>query len=257
MTKMKVILTGATGFIGTEILEQLIAHKYITHIYALTRKELDAKFSTHAKVTQLLHPDFSQYPESLLAQLKGYGVEGCIWSLGGKHADYKSKEEAEKVGISFPVQAAEIFAKYLATELDPLAPPNKQKFPFRFVFISAWGAEQDQFRALWLWNDSRKIKGAAEKGIFDVADNAELKAGKRCFQAIALRPGVVIAKGDGLGTVITEGVSMVAVPRIAVDRLAKQAVRQVLQGGNDPNKRILENHECLGDDWAQMNTLSM
>ncbi|KAK5166116.1 uncharacterized protein LTR77_008377 [Saxophila tyrrhenica] len=249
---MKILLCGATGFIGAETLDQCLKHNYIQHIYCLTRHELPTKYSTHAKVTQLVHEDFSQYPESLLDKLSAYKIEGCIWCLGGRSmASFKNKEEAETVGIHYPIQAANAFATRLATKLDPDKPPMKQKYPFRFVFVSGWGAEQDQFRSLWMWNDSRKIKGAAEKGVFDVADTSEEIKGKRCFEAIALRPGTVLTGGDATTTLLSEAV----VPCIAVDRLAKCAIKMVLEGTGYPEKRVLENGECLGPDWAMINSL--
>lgn len=166
---------------------------------------------------------------------------------------FKTKEEAEKVNIHFTISAAHAFATSLATQLDPHAPPNRQKFPFRFIYMSAWGAEQNQFRSLWMWADSRKLKGAAEKGLFDVADNSELISGKRCFEVIALRAGGVIAKGDAVTTLMSEAVA----PYIAVDRLAKTAIRMALEGTGVEGKRILENKECLGDDWGMINSLTI
>ena len=224
----------------------------MSHIYVLTRKTLDPKFATHKKVTQVIHEDFSQYPEYLLAKLANYGIEGCIWALGGVTEQSKNKEEAERVGIHYPLSAANAFAMALATQLDPKAPPNKQKFPFRFIFISGAGAEQNQFRSLWVWAEWRKIKGAAEKGIFDVADNSDLIDGKRCFEAIALRPGRVLAGGDSVTTLLSESVMTV----IAVDRLARCAIKMALEGTRFEGKRVLENKECLGDDWGMINTLS-
>ncbi len=249
---MKILLTGTTGFVGTEILQQCLKHNYISHIYVLTRKTLDPKFATHKKVTQVIHEDFSQYPEYLLAKLANYGVEGCIWSLGGAVEWGKNKEDAERIGIHYPLQAANAFAMALATQLDPNAPPNKQKFPFRFIFVSGAGAEQNQFRSLWVYAEWRKIKGAAEKGIFDVADSSESIGGKKCFEAIALRPGRVLAGGDSVTTLLGESVISV----IAVDRLARCAIKMALEGTGYEGKRILENKDCLGDDWGMINTLS-
>ena len=273
---MKILITGATGQIGTEVLEQCIAHNYVREIYCLVRKPLAEKYSTHRKVTQIIHEDFSQYPQHLLDKLANYGIEGCIWALGAKGTRYATKEEGERVGIHYPIQAANAFASSLATELDPNAPPNKQKFPFRFVFMSGWGAEQNQFRSLWLWADSRKINGAAEKGVFDVADSCALIDGKRCFEAIALRvcmqikplrldgittdnstflyqAGGVLPKGDATTTLLSESVA----PYIAVDRLAKSAIKRVMQGTGYEGKRILENAELLGDDWGLINSLTI
>lgn len=257
-SKMKIILTGSTGFIGSEILKQCIAHTYISHVYVLTRRPLEPEFS-HKKVSQLLHEDFEQYPEILLERLREEGVDGCIWSLGGKTEAFKSLDEARKVGISYPISAAEAFAKHIAAGLKPykgypkkLGPGvGENAFPFRFVFISGWGAEQNEFRTLWAFGDTRKIKGAAEKGIFEVADKSEEIDGHRCFEAIALRPGAVLKVGDSLGTVLTEAVSI----SCAVDRLANTAIRSVLNGTG--GQRILENKDCLGEGWAMINEIPM
>ena len=134
---MKLLICGATGFIGNEVLEQCIAHNYVEKIVCITRRQLDRKYAMHDKVTQIIHEDFADYPDYVLEKLASYKPEGCIWAVGKRAmADYKSKDEAERVWIHYPVQAAEHFARALATKLDPRADPRKFKFPFRFVWMS-------------------------------------------------------------------------------------------------------------------------
>lgn len=198
---MKIVLTGCTGFIGSEILRQCIDASYISHIFVLTRRPLDDRFS-HKKVTQLLHEDFEVYRSDLLSRLREEGVEACIWAIGGRVQQFKDLDEARKVNINYSVAAAEAFAQHLATALTPHdGYPNKspgvgvKRFPFRFVFISSFLAEHDQFRRLFVYSDSRKIKGAAEKGIMGVAIDSQEIGGHKCFEVIALRPGAVLAGG--------------------------------------------------------------
>jgi len=258
---MKIVLTGSTGFIGTEILTQAIAHNYVTHVYVLTRRPLAPQFS-HKKVTQLLHEDFEIYPDPLLERLREEGVCACIWALGGKVNHFKTIDEARKTGVNYPAAAAEVFAKELAPALKPFEgygktgarpKPGEGRFPFRFVFVSGWGAEQDQFKKLWFENENRKIKGAAERALLSVADNSAEVGGHHCFEVVCLRPGGVLAgSSDSMTTVITEAI----VPSIAVDRLAKTAIRVVFNGGTD-GKTIMENKDCLGDDWAMVNSFTM
>ncbi|EME43243.1 hypothetical protein DOTSEDRAFT_25212 [Dothistroma septosporum NZE10] len=256
---MKIVLTGCTGFVGTEILTQCIAHNYINHVYVLTRRPLNSQFS-HKKVTQILHEDFEEYPDDLVNRLKDEGVEACIWAIGGKANQFKNLDEARRVGVNYPAQAAEVFAKQLATALKPYPghpknppKPGEGRFPFRFVFISGWGACQDQFKRLWFMNDTRKIKGAAEKALLGVAANADDIEGHKCFETIVLRPGGVLAGGnDDMMTVITEGM----IPSIAVGRLAKTAIKCAFDGGVD-GTTILENKDCLGEGWAEVNSFRM
>ncbi|KAI5364945.1 Putative NAD(P)-binding domain superfamily [Septoria linicola] len=277
---MKIIVAGSTGFVGSEILSQLIAHNYITHIYLLSRRpHPDAKVNSSKRITQILHEfDSESYPENLIQRFRDEGVEACIWSLGGPVASFKNIDEARKVGVNYPAAAAEAFNDGIAKHFEPyFGYPEKQpavgqkRFPFRFVFISGWGAEQDQFKRLWMYSESRKIKGAAEKALFDIASRAEEKgvnvgegqdaavnarhnAGEthRCFEVVALRPGGVL-RGDseGMLNIITEAV----IPSIAVQRLAKTAIKVAFHGAD--GKTILENKDCLGEDWASVNSFKM
>lgn len=246
---MKVVIAGANGFIGTEVLEQCIKHAFIRHIYCLVRKPLPAKYSTHAKVTQVQHDNFDDLPDHLFERFRGWGVGGCIWAVGSPKLDsYKNLEEAQKVGIQYPIQAAEKFAKICAVEWMETQ-TGKFIHPFRFIFMSSWGAEHDQFRSLWIWNDFRKMKGAAEKGLFDIVDTCDIVDRKKSLEVISMRVGAVIGGGDGMGTIIAMG----AAPCIAVDRLAKQAIRVALDGDSEKRK-VLENTDCRGYDWADVNT---
>lgn len=74
---MKIVITGATGYIGTEVLRLAIANPSITHIFTLTRKPLPQPLLDVPKVTSIIHKDFSKYPETLMSNLTG--VEACIW----------------------------------------------------------------------------------------------------------------------------------------------------------------------------------
>jgi nucleoside-diphosphate-sugar epimerase len=83
---MKIILTGATGFVGRVLLKYCIAHPAITSIVVLSRRELDEaqirgdinnEQSSGAKVKVILHQDFESYPDELLKELEG--AEGCLW----------------------------------------------------------------------------------------------------------------------------------------------------------------------------------
>lgn len=235
---------------GKEVLDQCIKHHYIHHIYVLTRKPLDTKYSTHAKITVIEHENFDEMPDHLFERLRGWGVQGCIWTVGPR-APLANRDETQKVGVKYPIQAAEAFAKHVAPDVME-SQTGKNIKPFRFVFISCWGAEENQFRQLWTWSEFRKMKGLAEKGLFDVAASSQEIDGRKCLEVISLRAGSVMAGGEAVSSIIYMGTSQ----SITVDRLARQAIRVVLDGDYD-GRKILENKDCLGDDWASINSLAI
>jgi hypothetical protein len=75
--KMKIILAGTTGFVGTEVLAQALADPRITSLVVLSRKPLPQSITENEKVTVKILDDFLTYPDSLLEELAG--AEGCIW----------------------------------------------------------------------------------------------------------------------------------------------------------------------------------
>jgi hypothetical protein len=148
-----------------------------------------------------------------------------------------------------PQAAAEAFASRLSPSAAEISQSkNKRGVAFRFVYMSMAGAEQNPFASLWWSADSRRIKGAAEKGLFEFADSRQ----PGTFDAFSLRLGKVLAGGQSVYNLVTMGSSQ----SIADNLAAKCAINTVLDGRTkQEGGRILENADCLGDDWAQINSL--
>ncbi|KAI1381201.1 hypothetical protein F4677DRAFT_119348 [Hypoxylon crocopeplum] len=216
---MRVIITGATGFLGGEVVRQAIANERITQIFILTRKSPPDELSKSTKVTVIEHSDFSIYPPKLLAQLAG--AEGCIWAIGGRATQFPDIETAEMVQVHYTIAAAKAFVAELAPKL-----PESQKF--RFVFCSGKFAEWDQEKSLKWMKDTRRIKGKTEKSLCDLADANEDK-----FEVWAVRPGGIVKRHAGLMNALTVNTSGF----ITLDHLAKAVVKVVLDGHAD---RIIE-----------------
>jgi len=177
---MRVILTGATGFIGGGTLSQLIASSAITSILVLSRRDLPKSLVASPKVVTI-HEDFSTYPDSLLAKLTG--AEACIWTVGGIAWRFPSAEMTRKVNVDFAVKAAEAFAKTLAPQL-----PEGKKF--RFVYCSGKFADREfETKSMWMFKDSRSMKGAVENELTAVRKQYEER-----LETVFIRPAAVVAE---------------------------------------------------------------
>jgi len=74
---MKVILSGSTGFIGGEVLNQALLHPSITSLICITRKPLPDAVASNPKVKEIIIKDFLSYSLEILSQVEG--AECCIW----------------------------------------------------------------------------------------------------------------------------------------------------------------------------------
>lgn len=72
----KLILTGITGRIGGEVLQQSLKNPSVTSVIALARRPVP-ELASHPKLDLVVVKDFKQYPDELIAQLSG--ADGCIW----------------------------------------------------------------------------------------------------------------------------------------------------------------------------------
>jgi len=74
---MHLILTGATGLVGSACLKALVTTEAVTTVTVLSRRPVPMA-EGHEKVEVIIHNDFGNYPEGLLEKLKG--AEGCDWA---------------------------------------------------------------------------------------------------------------------------------------------------------------------------------
>ena len=78
--KMHLILTGATGLIGSAVLQNMLAMKEVTRISILSRRPVPMAEGHEEKAKVIIHKDFNNYETALLEELKG--AQGCVWALG-------------------------------------------------------------------------------------------------------------------------------------------------------------------------------
>ena len=101
----KIILTGATGYLGEGVLLECMAHPQIDEVLVVGRKSCGVK---HPKVKELIVPDFLAM-DAVADQLRGY--EACFFcagisSVGMKEADYTRATYDTTIAFAKAVLAA-------------------------------------------------------------------------------------------------------------------------------------------------------
>jgi len=135
-----IIITGATGTAGSQLLREALADNEISSVTVLVRRPLDIQ---HPKLKVIIHPDFLNY-----TGLEGLfkNSDACIWCLGISQA-LVSKEEYIKITYDYALAAAKAMSTI-----------NPQ---MTFVFLSGMGADsREKSRVLFAW-----VKGKTENAL--------------------------------------------------------------------------------------------
>ncbi|KAK1657007.1 nucleoside-diphosphate-sugar epimerase [Colletotrichum godetiae] len=170
---MHLILTGATGLVGSGVLDAMIKIKDVTKISVLSRKPIPmAEAAKDPRINVIIHKDFEKYDAEVLEKLKG--ANGAVWALGISQ-NKVSKEEYVKITKDYTLEAAKAFANL---------PPDNE--PFRFIYVSGEGATQTpgRFSAIFA-----RVKGETETLL------SEMRAANPRLRAESVRPAFVDKAG--------------------------------------------------------------
>ncbi|BGP31320.1 hypothetical protein JCM10296v2_003084 [Rhodotorula toruloides] len=149
---MRLILTGATGNAGADVLREALKDSRITAVTVLSRRPLPPRINPdppNPKLRVILHEDFTSYPPTLLNQLEGHSA--CIWALGVS-SNGQTEENYKRITVEYPLAAAKAFAG--------LKKDGEEEGKFVFAYLSGMGADQREGKARAMFG---RIKGDAER----------------------------------------------------------------------------------------------
>ncbi|KAK1832599.1 hypothetical protein QBC39DRAFT_304635 [Podospora conica] len=172
---MHLILTGATGLIGTAVLDAMLSTPSLTKISILSRRPVPMADAAHdPRVHVILHSDFTTYDDPVLLDRLA-DATGCVWALGTSQAGV-GREEYKTITKTFPLA----FARAL-TSHNP-NPKTPTPHPFNFIHISGTGAtfSPSPFTPLF-----GVVKGQAELGL------AALQRERPHFRVATVRAGAI------------------------------------------------------------------
>jgi uncharacterized protein YbjT (DUF2867 family) len=135
---MNIIVTGATGLVGAEVIREAIKDDGISSITALARRPLT--IPAHPKLNTVIHKEFMNYSglEKLFAM-----NDACLWCLGISQSQV-SREEYHVITYDYTIAAAKAMLK-----ANPV---------MTFMFLSGEGADTtEQSKTLFA-----RVKGKAE-----------------------------------------------------------------------------------------------
>ncbi len=99
---MKILLLGATGLVGKNVLAQALANPAVTGVIAPTRRPLEPR-------PKLINP-ISDHLESLLSESIDHGIDGIVCALGTTIKKAGSKDAFREVGLRTAVEVRAICA---------------------------------------------------------------------------------------------------------------------------------------------------
>ncbi|CAG8898559.1 unnamed protein product [Penicillium egyptiacum] len=166
---MHLILTGATGLVGSSVLDAMLRNTAVSKISILSRSPVRmAEDAKDSRVRVITHTDFESFKPELLDQLKD--ADGCVWALGTSQTNV-TEEQYVKITKDYALAAANAFST--------IKPSNH---PFRFIYVSGEGATQTPGRFSPIF---ARVKGKTENLLGTLS---ELKPS---FRVDSVRPAFV------------------------------------------------------------------
>jgi len=217
---MKLIVTGATGFVGSEVVRQALRNPGVTSVIALARKPIlpPENAGPNANTSKLqsivLENWTSPYPESVKEHIKGAGA--CIWALAVTPSASKEMDFTDVTNIC---------SDFTTNGLANMAPLANS--PFRFVYTSGVMVERDQTKTLTFLADYRLMRGRVENAILDYA-NQHAPA----VQVTVTKPGAIDGPNRPVSNIVIQGLFKMfgPTPTVHVSELAAAMIDQCLNG---------------------------
>lgn len=218
---MKVIISGGTGYIGSEVLRQCIQNSRITSLIVLTRRDIE-ELATVPKVKVIIVKDFTSYDGATLKELET--ANAALWCLGTSTGD-------RTVDIEYPLT----FIRAMKTRASAST-------EFRYIQLSGAFTEPpprpgEQERSLWFFANGRRVRGEMEAKILDTT----VEDPQRPFTVYLVKPGGVFKQSAAFFQKWIFGSSL----SIQINDLARVMLDLAINGNT---QRVFSNQEII--DYA-------
>ncbi|OTA52366.1 putative nucleoside-diphosphate-sugar epimerase [Hypoxylon sp. EC38] len=215
---MKLIVSGATGFVAKEVIRQSLSRSEITSVVALARKPVSTpeklpEGADLSKLKSIIVEDYDRYSEE--AKREFAGASACIWTVAitpSKSKAYDFEEVKRVCQTSTLVGLRAMHESGLSK-------------PFRFLYMSGAAAERDPTKTPKFQPEYSHMRGETETKVLALA--AELGD----IEVTVAKPGLITAPGEIMRSVTATVVKLtMGIPSIDVADLATVMLDQVLNG---------------------------
>ncbi|KAI2602648.1 putative nucleoside-diphosphate-sugar epimerase [Hypoxylon sp. NC1633] len=215
---MKLIISGATGFVARELIRQSLCRPEITSVVALARKPVSvpdglADGADTSKLSTVIVDNYGLYSAEARREFAGAGA--CIWTVAvtlSKARGYEF-EEVKRICQDWTLEGLKVMHESAVSK------------PFRFLYMSGAAAERDQTKPVQFRAEYSHMRGETENRVLAMA--RELDG----VEAIVAKPGFVTAPGELLRTIIGTLLQWtIGIPSISVMDLATALLDQVVNG---------------------------
>ncbi|KIM96698.1 hypothetical protein OIDMADRAFT_131398 [Oidiodendron maius Zn] len=214
---MKLIVAGATGFVGKEVIRLSLKRPDITTVIALSRTPVSPVLEDGTDVSKLRNviiKDYGDYPDSVKNDLAG--ADACIWTVAitptkSKGMDFK---EVKRVCQDCPVTGLRTMHEAGAN------------VPFRFIYMSGSAAERDPTKTPAFLPEYLLMRVSAENQLLAVA--AESKGD---LEVCVAKPGWITAATFTTRSVVAFVMKLaLSMPSVTITECSAAMLDQVANG---------------------------
>ncbi|KAK1707114.1 putative nucleoside-diphosphate-sugar epimerase [Colletotrichum lupini] len=236
---MKLIITGASGFVGTELLKQSLCIPAIKTVIALTRRPLVIQAESrsdadHSKLRNIVVEGYDQYSVETKAEFAT--ADACIWTVAITPSKSTLYDWNEICRVCYESPLAGLRAMLEAR--GSLTANTENLTPFRFIYMSGAKTERDQSKTPSFKPEYSLLRGRTETAVLALAKEHESQ-----LDACIVKPGLIIAPNNFLKMAVACALWWtVSLPSIGVSEISAAMLKQSLSGFE---KDTLENHDLL------------
>ncbi|UQC79252.1 uncharacterized protein CLUP02_04731 [Colletotrichum lupini] len=255
---MKLIITGASGFVGTELLKQSLCIPAIKTVIALTRRPLVIQAESrsdadHSKLRNIVVEGYDQLEIGVCAKSDHPWGNRTVAITPSKSTLYDWNEIC-RVCYESPLAGLRAMLEARGS----LTANTENLTPFRFIYMSGAKTERDQsktpsfkpeyslLRVCQLFPPSPfsvRLQHWLRLGRTETAVLALAKEHESQLDACIVKPGLIIAPNNFLKMAVACALWWtVSLPSIGVSEISAAMLKQSLSGFE---KDTLENHDLL------------